>query len=117
MAARNPKVDAYIAALSGDMKNICSDVRTIIFDVVPDVAEEFKWGQPCYGMDKTFCYIKAASKHVNLGFDKGAVLQDPEGLLEGTGKLMRHIKLKPGKAIPEAHIRLLVEQASQMASA
>ena len=41
-----------------------------------------------------FCYIMPASKHVNLGFNYGAELDDPKSLLEGTGKLFRHIKIR-----------------------
>lgn len=49
----------------------------------------------CAG-DAAFAYVNAFKAHVNVGFFRGAELYDPEGLLEGTGKLMRHVKLRPG---------------------
>ena len=44
-------------------------------------------------MSEHFCYLAAHNDHVNLGFKYGAALPDPEGLLEGPGKLMRHVKV------------------------
>ena len=49
--------------------------------------------------------------HVNLGFFGGAELQDPASLLEGTGKFMRHVKIKPNEAIDAPRLQELVEAA------
>lgn len=114
MANQIPQVDNYIDALSGEIQVLAARIRSLIFDTVPDVEEALKWGMPVYSLEKSFCYVKAATKHVNLGFDRGAVLVDPAGLLEGTGKMMRHVKLKPGQDIPEQELRRLIEQATTL---
>lgn len=58
-----------------------------------------------------FAYVNAFTKHVNLGFFYGAYLPDPSGLLEGTGKHMRHIKLRPDTAIDEKEVLNLIALA------
>jgi hypothetical protein len=61
-------------------------VRELLHDGHPTV---------CVG-DAAFAYVNAFKAHVNVGFFRGAAIADPEGLLEGTGKFMRHVKLRPG---------------------
>ena len=114
MATLIPQVNEYIDGLSGEIQEISQKLRATIFEVVPEAMEELKWGVPCYSKTKSFCYFKATKKHVNLGFDRGAELDDPHEMLEGTGKLMRHVKLKPGQAFPEERIRALIKQAAMM---
>lgn len=58
-----------------------------------------------------FAYVNAFRNHVNIGFFYGSDLLDPSGLLEGTGKRMRHIKLRPGLAIDENYLQSLIEKA------
>ncbi len=53
--------------------------------------------------DAPFAYVDSFTSHVNVGFFRGAALDDPAGLLEGTGKRMRHDKLKPGSEVDTAH--------------
>ena len=49
--------------------------------------------------------------HVNVGFFRGAELADPDGLLEGTGKFMRHVKLRPGQPVDDAALKRLIRAA------
>ena len=70
-------------------------IRSLIHRHVENVTEEFKWGRPIFRAEKDFAYLQANKSHVNLGFYKDfEKLSDPDGLLEGTGKTMRHIKLR-----------------------
>ena len=62
-------------------------------------------------MSEHFCYIGAFQAHVNLGFYYGALLSDPVGLLEGTGKKLRHIKVRNVVEVENPHLRQLVELA------
>lgn len=75
----------------------------------PDVLELLHDGQPtaCVGT-LAFGYVNAFKAHVNVGFFLGAVLKDPAGLLEGTGRFMRHVKLRPGVPVNEAALRDLI---------
>jgi len=64
----------------------------------------------CVG-DAPFGYVNAFKAHVNVGFFQGAELPDPAGLLEGSGKFMRHVKLKPGAAMNSAALHKLIDEA------
>jgi len=69
-------------------------------------------GQPtaCVG-DAAFAYVDAFKAHVNVGFFQGAELPDPAGLLEGQGKFMRHVKLRPDGPLDAAALKNLIEAA------
>jgi hypothetical protein len=69
------------------MRHCGADVRELMHDGCPVACVE----------DVPFGYVNAFKKHVNVGFFHGAALADPAGLLEGTGKRMRHVKLRPGR--------------------
>jgi hypothetical protein len=55
--------------------------------------------------------VNAFRSHVNVGFFQGAGLADPARILEGTGKFMRHVKLRPGEEVKREALRLLIERA------
>jgi hypothetical protein len=61
--------------------------------------------------DAGFGEVNAFTTHVNVGFFRGAEIADPDGLLEGTGKFMRHVKLRPGTPIDEGALTRLIETA------
>jgi len=63
------------------------------------------------GMAAQICYIAPLKDRINLGFNRGAVLPDPDGLLEGTGKLLRHIKVKKADLLAKPALRALIEAA------
>jgi hypothetical protein len=64
----------------------------------------------CLG-DVPFGYVNVFTAHVNVGFFQGAGLKDPEGLLQGTGKFMRHVKLRVRGEAHEDALRGLIEAA------
>ncbi len=64
----------------------------------------------CLG-DAAFGYVNVFTSHVNVGFFQGASLPDPTGLLQGGGKFMRHVKVKPGTATNAAALERLVKAA------
>ncbi len=67
--------------------------------------------QPCWEQEGLVCYALTAAQHISFGFFKGAALSDPEGLLEGSGKGNRHIKLRPGSPIPKRQLVEWVKEA------
>jgi hypothetical protein len=69
------------------MRACGADVRELMHDGCPVVCVE----------DAPFAYVNVFKNHTNVGFFYGAYLDDPAGLLEGTGKNMRHVKIKPGR--------------------
>jgi hypothetical protein len=108
----------FAEALSGSsetVKEIAENLRTLIIKVYPDVVEVPWPKQKIIGfgvgpkkMSEHFCYIGAFKEHVNLGFYYGAHLPDPEGLLEGTGQDMRHIKVRSIKEVGQPALRDLL---------
>ena len=61
--------------------------------------------------DAPFAYVGAFTAHVNVGFFQGAALPDSAGLLEGTGKHMRHVKVRPGLALDVSSLEALITAA------
>jgi hypothetical protein len=58
-----------------------------------------------------FCHIAVYTRHVNLGFNRGAELDDPEGVLVGDGKIIRHIKIHNAEDLRSPHLRRFVRAA------
>ena len=97
---RDPQIEAWFSDFADPlrlmtrtwferMRGCGADVRELLHDGCP-VA--------CVG-DAPFGYVNAFKAHANVGFYYGAMLADPAGLLEGAGKRMRHVKLRPGKEL------------------
>jgi hypothetical protein len=61
--------------------------------------------------DAAFAYVDAFTAHVNVGFFRGAEIADPKGLLEGTGRFMRHVKLRPQSDVDDAALMKLIDTA------
>lgn len=83
------------------MRKCGDDVRELLHDGHPTA---------CVG-DAAFGYVNAFKAHVNVGFFLGAEIADPEGLLEGDGKFMRHVKLRPERAVDATALRKLIVAA------
>jgi hypothetical protein len=83
------------------MRECGEDVRELMHDGCP-VA--------CVG-DVPFAYVNVFRAHVNVGFFTGADLDDPMGLLQGSGRRMRHVKVKPGESFDAAALGALIAAA------
>ncbi|WP_174615782.1 DUF1801 domain-containing protein [Virgibacillus ihumii] len=106
------EVDQFISGLPKDIQDITTALRKIIIESSQELTEEYKWSMPNYSYNGLVCYLQPSKKHVNLGFHKGNKLQekDTTKLLQGTGKAMRHIKIKKVEEIhPEAITSLIIE--------
>ncbi|MDP2237774.1 MAG: DUF1801 domain-containing protein [Bacteroidales bacterium] len=90
----NEQVTEYIDQAPDDQKEIMRAVRKILHAAVANVQEEYKWSRPVFKKGKDFAYLKTAKTHLSLGFNSFQKLDDPDNLLEGTGKDMRHIKIR-----------------------
>jgi hypothetical protein len=108
-------------AKAGDKaRALAYQLRKLVVAVMSNVVE-VPWPRmrmASYGVgpkkkSEHFCYITAQKEDVNLGFYYGAELPDPEGLLHGTGKLLRHVKIREPRAIRSRALRQLVKAASK----
>ena len=109
---RDPAVDLWIKGRRGGLGPIAQRWFDVMRNRGDDVRELMHDGHPtaCVG-DAAFGYVNAFTAHVNVGFFRGAELADPARLLQGTGKYMRHIKLRPGDAIDDSALTALIETA------
>jgi hypothetical protein len=109
---RDPAVDAWFASRGPELGAIARQWFLLMRACGPDVRELLHDGHPtaCVG-DAAFGYTNAFTSHVNVGFFRGATLPDPERLLQGDGKYMRHVKLMPGAAVDTASLEALIAVA------
>ena len=109
---RDPAIDVWLNSPPDDLRSIArkwfaqmrvrgDDVRELMHDGCPVACVH----------DAPFGYVNTFRSHVNVGFFNGAVLSDPASLLEGTGKRMRHVKLKPGFEIDSSSLTALIYAA------
>jgi hypothetical protein len=109
---RDPAVDSWLTDGPIELRSIAQkwfaqmrqcgdDVRELMHDGCPVACVE----------DAPFGYVNSFKSHVNVGFFYGASLEDPASLLEGSGKRMRHVKLRPGRALDTTALRGLIDAA------
>lgn len=85
--------------------NLVQTLRKEVLSLNDSISEEIKYGGIMFAADKPFCGIFSYTKHVSLEFGDGASLPDRHSVLEGEGKLRRHIKLMSQKDIAAKHVR------------
>lgn len=109
---REPAIEHWMQAHKGELGAISRRWFEVMRGCGDDVCELLHDGHPtaCVG-DAAFAYVNAFTAHVNVGFIRGAELPDPDGLLQGTGKFMRHVKLRPGDEVDAGALRALIEAA------
>ena len=111
-AKRDAAVDRWLSDDPADLRSIArlwftqmrrcgADVRELMHDGCPVACVE----------DAPFGYVNTFKNHVNVGFFYGALLEDPAGLLEGSGKRMRHVKLEPNSPFDAQGLRKLIADA------
>lgn len=105
-----------VTAAAGGLAPVLTALRGLVEELHPDAVETASrregtvtWGFPGGKMTAAYAYARAFGAHVNLGFFRGTHLPDPEGLLEGTGKALRHVRLRmPEEALAPAVRSLLI---------
>jgi hypothetical protein len=109
---RDPAIDAWMKKHAGGLGTIAHQWFEVMRKCGDEVRELMHDGCPvaCLG-DAPFGYVNVFTSHVNVGFFLGAALPDPARLLQGTGKFMRHVKLRPGTATNAAALSRLIDVA------
>jgi hypothetical protein len=112
-----PSVDEFLADFSPPVQEMALKLRALVLDVIPDAVEmvDTSARMLAYGKEQTYkdliCVVMLLKDSVNLGFARGTELLDSEGLLSGTGKKARHIKIKRMDEIDRPAVRALIEEA------
>ena len=86
--------EEWLSDFGPTLRQIAQALRRVVLDADPELSESIKWGNPAYEKDGLVCYLAATKAYVSLGFFRGGDLSDPDGILEGTGKKMRHVKIR-----------------------
>jgi len=108
------EIDRFLEAYNPDIRGLTNQVRALIPSVTPDADENLKvgWKVIWYGfgpkMPDQFAVVMPTRNHVGLGFAYGSDLPDPKGKLEGSGKRMRHVKLRTAADVADPAIAALV---------
>jgi hypothetical protein len=100
-------VAAYVAQVDEPVRPLFRAVRAFVRKHAPELQERIHMDVPTYWGSQALLYLADHSRHVNLGFTQGARLADPDGLLEGTGKSMRHVKVRSRDDLTPALARLV----------
>jgi hypothetical protein len=110
---------SMIASASPAVQTLARSARSLILETMPDVIESVwvQQGNSSYGtgpkkMSEHFTYFVFAAAHLGFGFYYGAELDDPAGLLEGTGARMRHVKITKLDDLKKPAFKRLLKQAT-----
>ena len=95
---------------------LVQSLREVILGLAPSVSEEVKYGGILFSAGQPFCGVFSYAKHVSLEFGAGASLPDKYKVLEGEGKLRRHIKLSSAQEISGKHVRAYLALALKASS-
>ena len=105
--------DEYLADQSAKNRAIIRALRRFVKRVQPGLDESVKWGNGCWiGRDGPVAYVYSATGYVQFGFFRGSSLKDPKGLLEGSGRYVRHTKVRAPSGIDERAFAALLRQAA-----
>ena len=107
-------IDEYVAK-PGKMKEVMKGLRALVKKTVPGCEEYVNpWKIPSFDSNGTVCGFMTGKEHVTFIFLRGAVLPDPEGLLEGTGKSVRHVKVRTTADVKKPGLKKLIVEAARL---
>lgn len=113
------EVREFLSEQPEAIRQIAESLRTVVLEEVPGVVETRHGGWRIIGysrdgtMKTSICAIAPHRRHVNLQFFDGVSLPDPEGLLEGTGRRARHVKIRRVEECLSEGVRGLIRAAAE----
>jgi hypothetical protein len=119
----DPQLLGFLEAYDRHISDLALALREVILEEAPDASESIYqvytvaiWFGFSGKMRDMFCYITTNSGHVNLGFPRGTSLPDPNRVLEGVGKAMRHIKFRSQRDVERSYVRRYIQAAMEQAA-
>ena len=107
--------DEYLGAKNLGQREVATHLRAFVKKSVPKVKEGINPRRiPIFESNGPICYYMAGKNHITLGFIRGTSLPDPEGLLEGTGKNLRHVKIKTVDDLKRPGLSQLLKSAARL---
>ena len=108
-------IDAYVQRRNAKLKPVADALRRLVKKTVPESREVINpWNIPMFDFHGPLCLLMLGKNHVTFGFPRGTSLTDPSGLLEGTGKNLRHVKLTLLEQVRDSNLRQLIQQAAAL---
>ena len=107
-------IEGYVETLDGWRAEVVQSVVSLVGKTAPDATSSIKWAQPVFEDHGPFAYVRAFSKHVNLGFWRGTELMDLDARLQSGGKKMAHIKITGADGVDEEAFAQLISAAVQL---
>jgi hypothetical protein len=115
----DPRLLGYLSSYDRHVSSLALAVREVVLEEAPEAIESISKGYAvAIGFSFTgkplkdgFCHIATYSSHVNLGFNRGALLPDPNGVLAGAGKLIRHIHIQNERELSRPYLRRYIQAA------
>ena len=105
--------DGFFDSLNDIVAPLALELRGVIRNAIPKASESIKWGMPVYECGKMVCAVRPSDDYVALQFySSGTTLPDPDGLLEGTGQKMRHVKIRSRADIKKKLFTSWIRQAA-----
>jgi hypothetical protein len=109
------EIDSYVAKKNAKLKPVTDALRALVRKAVPKSREVINpWGVPTFEWNGPMCYLMVGKNHVTFGFPRGASLGDSASLLEGTGRNMRHVKLRQVSDVHDANLKQLILEAKKL---
>ena len=112
--AKYKDVEEYAASLSAWQADTVRSLAELVSDNAPDANSVINWAQPVWEQNGPFCYLKGFKDHLNFGFWRGIDIDDPLGILEGTGDKMRHLKINGRNEFDSIAIGVMIQQAVKL---
>ena len=104
----------YVKDENPELRKVVLGLRSFVKQIVPKTKITLNsWGIPTFEANQPFCFYMVGKRHITFGFHNGTSLKDSGKLLEGTGKNIRHIKLRNLEDLKKNGLRELVQEASQ----
>jgi hypothetical protein len=116
MKSKHPTThDEYLGVKNPKLREVGERLRSLVKKTVPKVKEGVNpWHVPIFESNGPICYYMVGRNHVTLGFIRGTSLPDPEKLLEGTGKNLRHVKIKSPEDFKRPGLSDLLKSAARL---
>lgn len=109
------KKSTYVRDDNPALQKVVAGLRRLVKSTVPGTRITVNsWGIPTFEAKDPFCFYMVGKNHVTFGFHYGTSLDDPEKLLEGTGKNLRHVKLRSVEDLGRPELKRLVQTASRL---
>ena len=109
------KTNAYVRDDNPELRKVVRALRSFVKRTIPGTKETVNaWGIPTFEAPDPFCFFMVGKNHVTFGFHFGTSLEDPRGLLEGTGKNIRRVKVRAVEDLQRRGFKKLVQAAARM---